>query len=137
MTSDSIKEGKSLPLGDEKEGDFENLSLANHLPKDKIDLNEHFIKNSTATFFLKAASDALKGAGISKGDLLVVDRSSNPTSGAIVIAELDGELSIRQYEKREEKVFLSTDYSHIEFLATDDSNEIPIWGIVTTVIRSM
>ncbi|MBN9412511.1 MAG: hypothetical protein J0H12_01095 [Candidatus Paracaedimonas acanthamoebae] len=137
MTSHSVKEGKSLSSDDEKEGDFENLSLANHLPKDKIDLNEHFIKNSTATFFLRAASDALKGAGISKGDLLVVDRSSNPASGAIVIAELDGELSIRQYEKKGDKIFLSTDYSHIEFLPTDNSNEIPIWGIVTTVIRSL
>lgn len=137
MVSVSINDGNSLVSGDENGSSFESSSLASHVPKSKVDLNEHLIKNPTATFFLRAASDALKGAGVFKGDLLVVDRSSEPTSGDIVIAELDGELSVRLYKKKEHKILLSTDYSHIEFFHTDNSSEIPIWGIVTTVIRSL
>lgn len=137
MISVSLKEGHSLSSVEDSENSFENASLASYFPENKVNLNEYLIKNPTATFFLRAASDALKGGGVSKGDLLMVDRSSKPTSGDIVIAELDGELSIRHYQQQGRKILLSTDYSHIEFFQPDQVREIPIWGIVKTVIRSL
>lgn len=114
-----------------------SIEDGHRLPADKVDLNEHLIKNPIATFFLRAGSDALKKSGIFKEDLLVVDRSAKPTSGDIVIAEIDGELSIRNYAESEQKIILSTDYSHIEFLSLEDTKQIPIWGVVTTVIHSL
>lgn len=124
-------------LVDENGSAVEQLSLANHLPHNKVDLNEQLIKNPIATFFLRAASDALKESGVFKGDLLVVDRSADPSSGDIVIAELDDELSIRHYHQKGQKILLSTDYSHIEYSQDDNSSDIPIWGVVTSVIRSL
>jgi DNA polymerase V len=120
----------------ETKDSLEFSSIAHLCPENNLNLNDHLIKNPIATFFLRAASDALKGAGIFSGDLLVVDRSSKPNSGDIVIAELDGELSIRHYERKGHEVTLSTDYSHIDFHLSNP-NEISIWGVVKAAIHSL
>ncbi|MFX8620594.1 S24 family peptidase, partial [Acinetobacter baumannii] len=43
-----------------------------------IDLNEQLIYNKPATFFFRMNSDAMQGAGIFSGDILIVDRSIKP-----------------------------------------------------------
>lgn len=133
----NLKTEESSSLMDENGTAMEQLSLANHVPHSHVDLNEQLIKNPITTVFLKAASDALKESGVFKGDLVVVDRSAHPSSGAMVIVELDNDLSIRRYHHKDQKILLSTDYSHIEFTQDDLSSEIPIWGVVTSVIRSL
>ena len=40
-----------------------------------LDLNEHLIEHREATFFVRVKGQSMTGAGISDGDLLVVDRS--------------------------------------------------------------
>src|SRR6476660_6245984 len=61
-----------------------------------IDLNEHLVKNKPATFFLRVNSDAMVGAGVHVGDVVIVDRSLEPKNGRLVIAIVDGELLIRK-----------------------------------------
>src|SRR5207249_9839838 len=63
-----------------------------------IDLNEQLVKNKPATFFMRVNSDAMIGAGIHIGDVVIVDRSLEPKNGKIVIAVVDGELLIRKLE---------------------------------------
>src|SRR5471032_3055035 len=58
----------------------------------RIDLNDALIKHPDATFVMRAAGDAMQGAGIGDGDVLLVDRAVTATHGAIVIAVVDGEL---------------------------------------------
>lgn len=68
-----------------------------------IDLNEQLIKNKPATFFMRVNSDAMIGAGIHHGDVVIVDRSLEPKNGKVIIAVLDGEMLIRKLEINEEK----------------------------------
>ncbi|RYZ23679.1 MAG: LexA family transcriptional regulator, partial [Chitinophagaceae bacterium] len=63
-----------------------------------IDLNEQLIKNKPATFFMRMNSDAMIGAGVHAGDVLIVDRSLEAKNGKIVIAAVDGELLVRRLE---------------------------------------
>src|SRR5829696_3618896 len=63
-----------------------------------IDLNEQLIRNKPATFFMRVNSDAMRGSGIFKGDVVIVDRSIQPKNGKVIIAILDGEMLIRQLE---------------------------------------
>src|SRR6516164_9270035 len=60
-----------------------------------IDLNEQLIRNKPATFFLRVRGDAMTGAGIHDGDVVIVDRSVKPVNGKVVIATLNGEMLIR------------------------------------------
>src|SRR6186713_1770073 len=71
-----------------------------------IDLNEQLIHNKPATFFMRMRGDAMIGAGIHDGDVVIVDRSVKAASGKVVIAALNGEMLIRRLEKTFNKVRL-------------------------------
>lgn len=100
-----------------------------------LDLNEHLIEHKEATFFVKASGDSMTGAGIQEGTLLVVDKALEPRHGDIVIAVVDGELTVKRLEKRRGKIRLIAEnpaYAPIEF---KDGQELVIWGVVTSVIQ--
>ena len=101
----------------------------------QLDLNELLIANPLATFFVRVAGDSMSGAGIQHDDILVIDRSIEAISGKIVIAIVDGELTVKRLLKRSGSYLLVAehpDYPPIE-LAGDMSLEV--WGVVTSVIH--
>jgi DNA polymerase V len=71
-------------------------SPADDYLENKLDLNQHLIKNPPATFFVRVTGDSMVDAGIYSGDILVVDRSLNPKDGNIVIAVINGELTVKR-----------------------------------------
>ena len=64
-----------------------------------IDLNEQLIHNKPATFFMRVRGNAMTGAGIHDGDIVIIDRSMKATSGRTNIAMLNGELLIRRLKR--------------------------------------
>src|SRR5690554_4752121 len=71
-----------------------------------IDLNKEFIKNPSSTFFGRVMGDSMNDVGISDGDLLIIDKSLEPTAGKIAVCFLDGEFTIKQIELRDDGCFL-------------------------------
>jgi DNA polymerase V len=103
----------------------------------KLDLHEHLIKNHAATFFLRASGDSMTGAGILDGDLLVVDRSLEAINGSIVIAAVNGELTVKYLKKKNERVLLApANEEYPEFDITDQEDAL-IWGVVTYAIHKV
>ena len=103
----------------------------------KLDLNRHLIKHPAATFFVRVTGDSMIGAGIHSGDLLVVDRSLEPTDRNVVVAVLDGELTVKRLFKQNGVLRLlpeNLNYQPIEITA---QQTIEIWGVVTSVIHSL
>jgi DNA polymerase V len=103
-----------------------------------IDLNEQLIYNKPATFFFRMNSDAMQGAGIFSGDILIVDRSVKPVSGKIIIAILNGELLVRRLQKNINSAVLMAEnkkFSDIPLSAFDDRANV--WGVVTYSIHSL
>ena len=103
----------------------------------KLDLNELMIKNQAATFFVRVAGDSMIGAGINHDDILVVDRSLSPVSGKVVIAILNGELTVKRLLKTENSCRLVAENSAYEPIELVEENECEIWGVVTYVIHSL
>lgn len=102
-----------------------------------IDLNEELIRNKPATFFMKVNSDAMREAGIFKGDIAIVDRSIKATNGKVVIAVLNGDMLIRRFEKINNSVKLVTDSSRLSPIHIDTTCEgFAIWGVVTYIIHT-
>jgi len=101
-----------------------------------IDLNEQLIKNKPATFFMRVNSDAMTGAGIYKGDVVIVDRSLDPKHGKIIIAVVDGEMLIRKLEINNGKKRLIAVTNKLSAIDVDDS-KFSSWGVVTYVIHSV
>ena len=60
-----------------------------------LDLNELLVKRPAATYFMRVEGDSMSGAGISGGDLLVVDRSLRPADGDIIVASVDGDFTVK------------------------------------------
>jgi DNA polymerase V len=101
-----------------------------------IDLNEQLIKNKPATFFMRVNSDAMTGAGIYKGDVVIVDRSIEPKNGKVIIAVVDGEMLIRRLEIGNNKKRLVAVGSKLSAIDLTDAN-FNTWGVVTFVIHSV
>jgi DNA polymerase V len=102
-----------------------------------IDLNEELIRNKPATFFMRVSSDAMKEAGIYKGDVAIVDRSVKATNGKVIIAILNGDMLIRRFEKTNGNIRLITDSNKLSPICIDAMCEdFTIWGVVTYVIHT-
>ena len=102
-----------------------------------IDLNEQLISNKPATFFMRMRGDAMVGAGIHDGDIVIVDRSLKAISGKVVVAVLNGEMLIRRLEKTFNKIRLLPETSTLAPIDVDtSSSEFAIWGVVTYSIHT-
>ena len=77
--------------------------------ENKLDLNKHLIKNPAATFFVRVTGDSMVKAGIHDGDLLVVDRSIEPRDKNVVIAVVNGELTVKRIRIKKNKLSLEAE----------------------------
>ncbi len=103
----------------------------------RIDLNEHLVRNEEATFMLRVQGDSMIGAGIHDGGLLVIDRAVDPVDGRIVIAVLDGELTVKRLSRRDGRVRLLPENPAYAPIEVGDEQELVIWGVVTSVIHEL
>lgn len=105
--------------------------------EDQLNLHNLLVKNPAATYFLRAMGESMIGAGIHDGDLLVVDRSKSPQSGKVVIANIEGELTIKRLVKRNSRMLLVPEnpaFPEIDITGREDAN---IWGVVTSVVHNL
>ena len=91
-------------------------SPANDYLEGEIDLNRYLIKNPLATFIVKSQGNCMLQAGIHSGDLLIVDRSIKPKNNSIVIASIDGDLTVKRINTSNNKIFLCSDSKNYENL---------------------
>jgi DNA polymerase V len=112
-------------------------SLADDFLEGKLDLNDYLIKHPAATFFVRMSGDAMVGAGIYTGDLLIVDRALEPADGKVVLAVLEGELIVRRLCRRKGKWTLTAANEDYEALTIDEGVEFEVWGVVTYVIHAL
>lgn len=100
-----------------------------------LDLNEKLIQDKNATFILKVQGDSMKNVGIFEGDLLIVDRSIRPTHGKIVIAALNGELTVKRLSLTSKGTFLVPENDAYPVIKVSEESEFMIWGVVTSTIH--
>lgn len=100
-----------------------------------IDLNEQLIINKPATFFFKMNGDAMQQAGIQAGDILIVDRSIKASNGKIIVAVINGELLVRQFEQHFNQGRLVAANKKFGSIYLDEFTEFRCWGVVTCVIH--
>ncbi len=101
----------------------------------RLDLNELLIANPAATFFVRAAGDSMTGAGINHDDILIVDRSLAATNGKIVIAVLNGELTVKRLVQSAVSCRLEAENPAYPALEINEDSDFQVWGVVTSVIH--
>ncbi|KTD72805.1 LexA family protein [Legionella tucsonensis] len=100
-----------------------------------LDLNTKFIRHPSATFVLQATGDSMIEAGIFSGDWLLVDRSIEVADGHIVIAAVNGELTVKRLSKRQDRVQLLPANPKFKPIDITQDCEMVIWGVVTLVLH--
>jgi len=100
-----------------------------------LDLNELLVHRPAATFFVRAIGDSMVGAGIRPGDVLVVDRSLEATDRAIVIAAVNGELTVKFLRRDQRGVRLEAANPAYRPIFLQDDMDTRIFGVVTAVIH--
>jgi DNA polymerase V len=102
-----------------------------------IDLNEQLIKNKPATFFFKMTGDAMTGAGIFNGDVLIVDRSIKTVNGKVVVAVWNGEMLVRRLEKTINKIRLIPESGRLSPIEVDPQSAFSVWGVVVYNVHAL
>lgn len=66
-----------------------------HHTEAELDLNDYCIRRSS-TYFVRALGDSMNDLGLHSGDLMIVDKAERAMHGDIVIAEIDGEFTVKR-----------------------------------------
>ena len=112
-------------------------SPAEDYVKGRLDLNELMVQHPAATFFVRVAGDSMLGAGIHHDDILVVDRSLEPGHGKVVIAVVNGELTVKRLFQQHGVVRLLAENPDYPPLELTEETACEIWGVVTFVVHSL
>ena len=123
LYTSTVQAGFPCPADDHMEG--------------KLDLNQHLVKHPTATFFVKVSGESMLNAGIHPGDILVVDRSLTPKHGKIVVAAVDGNLTVKRLHRTTTATQLMPENEAFSPIQVHEESNVVIWGVVTNVLHAV
>lgn len=112
-------------------------SPADDFIEQRLNLHTYLVRNEAATFFVRAHGESMIGAGIHNDDILVVDRSLPAEHNRIVIAALDGELTVKRLVRRGNSVWLAAANPDYPDFDITQSEYIHIWGVVIYAIHKL
>ncbi len=101
----------------------------------ELDLHELLIRNPAATFYVRLAGDSMNKAGLFDGDILVVDRAVSARHGHIVVAVVDGEMTVKRLWSRGGLVELRPENPAFNAIKIVEGRELTVWGVVIGSIR--
>jgi DNA polymerase V len=102
-----------------------------------IDLNQELVRNPSSTFYARVKGDSMKDAGISDGDLLIIDKSLEPVNDKIAVCFIDGEFTVKRIKIDSDCCWLIPANSDFNPIKVTEENDFLIWGIVIYVIKSL
>lgn len=111
-------------------------SPADDYVDDKIDLNQQLIENPSATFFVRVQGDSMSGAGINNDDVLIVDKSLEAKNRSIVLAVINGEMTVKRLFKNSFSLTLYPENKKYKPIKVTEEMDFEVWGVVTYVIHS-
>jgi DNA polymerase V len=84
---------------------------------------------------MRVSGNSMLGAGINDKDVIIVDRSKEALPGKIVVAVLDGELTVKRLEKSRNGYVLVPENPQYQPITVQSEQELVIWGVVTGIVR--
>ena len=112
-------------------------SPAGDFKQERISLDKELIKNKEATFFARVSGESMINAGLEDGDLIVIDRSLEPTNNKIAVCFIDGEFTVKRLQVKKNKIWLKPENTNYKAIEVKEDHELIIWGIVTNVIKKL
>jgi SOS regulatory protein LexA len=101
--------------------------------RDTISFDEYLINNQAASFILSVTGDSMVDAGIFEKDLVIVEKGREPKNGDIILAEVDGNWTMKYFRKKGKKLILEA--ANTKYPPIIPQTELRIAGVITAVIR--
>jgi len=101
--------------------------------RDILSLDEYLVTRPEACFLLRVSGDSMIGEGIMEGDLVIVEKGREPKNGDVVIAEVDGDWTMKTFRKEKGDVFLEA--ANPKYPIIRARQELKLAGVVTAVVR--
>lgn len=108
-------------------------SPSEEILEETISLDEFLIPKKDSIYVLEVDGDSMIDAHIKKGDLVVAERTTKATDGQIIIAEVDGEFTMKYFRKNGAKVWLEAANKNYEPIYPE--YDLKICAVVKGVIR--
>jgi SOS regulatory protein LexA len=121
----------SLPLVGEVRAGFP--SPAEEELRDTISLDEYLISRPETSFLLEVSGDSMIGEGIKPGDLVIVEKGREPRNGDVIIAQVDGEWTMKYFRKKRGGIVLES--ANPEYPSIRPKRELTVGGVITAVVR--
>ena len=103
----------------------------------RINLNDHLIKDVTSTYIIRVSGHSMEGAGISDGDELIVNRALEPKDGSIVVAVLDGELTVKRLRITATGVVLQAENPDYPDIVVPELSSLNVWGVASVSLHHL
>lgn len=103
----------------------------------RIDLTKLLIRDEVSTFIVRVSGHSMEGAGIYDGDELIVDRSIEPRDGHVVIAIVDGEMTVKRLRITANGVVLQAENAAYPDVQVAELSELMIWGVATRCLHHL
>jgi len=100
-----------------------------------LDLNNYLVKHPVSTYYLRVEGDSMMGAGITSGDIVVVDKSLEARSGDIVVAAVEGDFTLKRLKKQGKEAWLVAENPSYAPIPLHEAISASLWGVVTYVIH--
>jgi len=136
---DKDKTGRLLPAGIQRPVRLLGLiragfpSPAEEEVVDLMSLDEYLISNPQATYLLKVDGDSMMDAGIHPADLVLVQKGMIPKNGDIVVACVDGQWTLKYFDKHRGKITLRA--ANKKYPPIEPQEELVIAGVVIANVR--
>ena len=104
-----------------------------------IDLNKELIRRKETTFLARVSGNSLMDAGISDGDIIVIDKSLEVKNGDFVVAFIDGEFTLKEFRLDEANhcAWLIPHNKDFDPIKVTEENDFMIWGVLTYTIKQL
>jgi repressor LexA len=123
--------GLGLPMVGEIQAGFP--SPAEEELRDIISLDEFLINRPDSSFLLKVTGDSMIEEGIKEGDLVIVEKGREPRNGDIVVAEVDGEWTLKYFKREGREVVLEAANPRYPIIRA--KTELRVGGVISAVVR--
>jgi DNA polymerase V len=105
--------------------------------EDRLDLNEYLIKHPSATYFVRVDGYSMIEAGIFPDDILIVDRSLEAVNKKVIIAIINGELTVKRLVIKNGIYYLKPENPEFDSIEITVDDQFSVWGVVTYVIHKL
>ncbi len=102
-----------------------------------LDLNRRYIRHPAATFFVRVSGESMVGAGIFPDDILIVDRSLKAADRRVVVAVMNGEMTVKRLRRKDGRLFLVSENDAFPTMEVEEGTDFQVWGVATCVIHSL